>query len=81
MNEYMIIYEKTSTGYSAYSPDMEGCIAVGETREECEKSMKEALKYHIEFLLEQGEDIPKPANNEIGYIKVNTNRKRKLATV
>ncbi len=81
MNEYMIVYEKTQTGYSAYSPDIEGCVAVGNTKKQCEESMKEALKYHIEFMLEQGEEIPEPTKNEIGYIKINTNRKRKYATV
>jgi predicted RNase H-like HicB family nuclease len=71
MNEYLIIYEKTKTGYSSYSPDIEGCIAVGETKEECESSMKEALKYHIELMLEKGYEIPKPKKREASFVKIN----------
>jgi predicted RNase H-like HicB family nuclease len=58
--KYLIIIEETETGYSAYSPDLEGCVATGSTREEVEKSMREAIKFHIEGLREEGYEIPSP---------------------
>lgn len=58
--KYLIIIEETDTGYSAYSPDLEGCIATGATREEVERSMKEAVEFHIDGLREDGYDIPSP---------------------
>ena len=66
MNEYLIILEKTKNGYSAYSPDIDGCIAVGETKSECEQSMKEALKFHIEFMIEKGIEVPKSKGRKRG---------------
>ena len=41
---YLIVIEKTGTGYSAYSPDLDGCIATGATREEVERAMREAIQ-------------------------------------
>jgi len=55
---YLIVIEETKTGYSAYSPDLEGCIATGATREEVEKKMKEAIEFHLEGLKEEGYEIP-----------------------
>jgi predicted RNase H-like HicB family nuclease len=55
---YLIVIEKTKTGYSAYSPDLEGCIATGATIEEVEKKMKEAIEFHLEGLREEGYEIP-----------------------
>ena len=48
--KYLIVVEKTDTGYSAYSPDIDGCIATGGTKEEVEKNLKEAIEYHLEGL-------------------------------
>lgn len=45
MNKYLIIYEKTENGYSAYSPDFEGCVAVGDTKKECEINMVRQLNF------------------------------------
>ncbi len=83
MNEYLIVIEKTRTGYSAYSPDIDGCIAVGDTKVECETNMKEALKFHIEFMLEKGYEVPKPKRREAEFVKINfrKSRKKELATV
>ncbi len=58
--KYLIVIEETETGFSAYSPDLEGCIATGSTREEVEKSMKEAIEFHLEGLREEGHKIPSP---------------------
>ncbi len=58
MQKYLIIIEKTQTGYSAYSPDVDGCIATGITQEETRQNMKEALQFHLEGLFLEGLQIP-----------------------
>ena len=60
MSEYLIVIEKTETGYSAYSPDVDGCVAAGETIEEVEQLMNKALESHLEIMAEEGYEIPKP---------------------
>jgi predicted RNase H-like HicB family nuclease len=60
MKEYLVVIEETPTGFSAYSPDVDGCVAAGESREEVEHLMNEALKFHLEMLVEEGLPIPKP---------------------
>jgi len=60
MTRYLIILEETATGYSAYSPDLPGCIATGATRKEVEREMHTAIEFHIEGLRRAGEDIPQP---------------------
>ncbi|MDQ3557041.1 MAG: type II toxin-antitoxin system HicB family antitoxin [Gemmatimonadota bacterium] len=58
---YLIVIEQTSTGFSAYSPDVLGCIATGETRPQVERNIREALEFHLESLREDGEPIPRPS--------------------
>ena len=70
MNKYLIIIEKTNTGYSAYSPDVEGCVAVGKTNKECEKNMREALQFHIELMIEKGYEIPLSFTKSAQFIDV-----------
>ncbi len=60
MKKYLIIVEPTDTGYSAYSPDLPGCIATGPSREIVEKRMQEAIQFHLEGLREEGCAIPEP---------------------
>jgi len=60
MNKYLIVIEETGTGYSAYSPDLPGCIATGRTRKEVERRMKEAVDFHLEGLRRAGEAVPEP---------------------
>jgi predicted RNase H-like HicB family nuclease len=60
MNRYLIIIEDTATGYSAYSPDLPGCVATGGTRDEVEREMHDAIEFHIEGLRMAGESVPKP---------------------
>ena len=60
MKKYLIVIEQTQTGYSAYSPDLEGCIATGSTREEVEQAMGEAIEFHLGGLREEGLSIPEP---------------------
>jgi predicted RNase H-like HicB family nuclease len=58
--KYLVIYESTATGYSAYAPDLPGCITTGPTLEETECLMKEAIEFHLEGLREDGLPIPAP---------------------
>ena len=57
---YLVIVEETQTGFSAYSPDVDGCIATGASREEVETRMREALEFHLEGLSQEGCQIPQP---------------------
>ncbi len=57
---YMVIIEEGPTSFGAYVPDLPGCIAVGETRDEVLKLIKEAIELHIEGLRDEGAEIPKP---------------------
>ena len=57
---YLIVVEPTNTGFSAYSPDLPGCVATGRTREEVEREMREAIEFHIEGMREDGYDVPPP---------------------
>ena len=61
--EYVVIYEKGGSSYGAYVPDLPGCIAVGETLEETQTLIQEAIEFHIEGLQEDGEDVPQPSLN------------------
>ena len=61
MIKYLIIIEETETGFSAYSPDLLGCVSTGRTRQEVEMNMKEAIEFHIHGLKEEGYPIPKPS--------------------
>ena len=61
MKKYLIIVEKTETGYSAYSPDVPGCGSTGETKEEVEHNIQEAIQFHLEGLREEGYEIPEPS--------------------
>ena len=58
MKDYTIIIEKTPTGYSAYVPDLPGCITVGDTVEETKQHMKEAIELYIDTLKAQGKPLP-----------------------
>lgn len=56
----LIIVEQTATGFSAYSPDIPGCIATGATKEEVEREMQEAVAFHLEGLRADGQEVPAP---------------------
>ena len=60
MNRYLIIVEETPSGYSAYSPDVPGCVATAATVSEVKRDMRDAIEFHIEGLRAAGEEIPKP---------------------
>lgn len=58
MHRFLVVIEKAAGNYSAYCPDLPGCIATGETPEETEANMHEALQLHVEGMIEDGEPIP-----------------------
>ncbi|BAZ29419.1 hypothetical protein NIES4074_18650 [Cylindrospermum sp. NIES-4074] len=69
MMKYLIIIEKTDTGYSAYSPDIPGCVSTGATLEEVERNMREAIEFHVEGLKIEGFAVPQPSTTS-AYIEV-----------
>ena len=69
MSRYFVIIEKTTTGFSAYSPDLPGCVATGRTRKQVEKEMHEAIEFHIEGLKLAGEEVPEP-QSQAAYCEV-----------
>jgi predicted RNase H-like HicB family nuclease len=60
MKKFLIVLEQTKTGYSAYSPDLPGCIATGGTKRKVEENMRAAIAFHVVGLREDGEPVPKP---------------------
>jgi predicted RNase H-like HicB family nuclease len=58
--KYLVIYEKGPRSFGAYVPDLPGCVAVGTTKREVKKLIREAIELHVEDMLERGEPIPKP---------------------
>ena len=80
MKKYLVVFEKTKTGYSAFVPDLPGCISTGRTRKDIEKNIQEAIEFHVEGLKLDGEKIPEPSDN-YAFIKVkppvrNSNKER-----
>ncbi len=58
MHRFLIVIEEAGQNFSAYSPDLPGCIATGATRDDTERNMFEAIQMHIEGLREDGLSIP-----------------------
>jgi predicted RNase H-like HicB family nuclease len=66
---YAILIEQTATGYSGHVPDLPGCIAAGESRDETIRLLREAIEFHIEGMRMHGEAIPPPAST-CEYVEV-----------
>jgi predicted RNase H-like HicB family nuclease len=62
VHKFLIVIEKANANYSAYSPDLPGCVATGSTRDETEQNMLEAIRLHVEGLQEDGEPIPESSS-------------------
>jgi predicted RNase H-like HicB family nuclease len=60
--QYLIVIEKTTTGYSAYSPDLDGCVATGSTKQDVEQNMRDAISFHLEGLRQEGYSVPAPSS-------------------
>jgi len=67
--KYLVVIEETKTGFSSYSPDMDGCVATGRTKEEVEKNMKEAMEFHLEGLRLECQETPEP-HSYSSYVEV-----------
>jgi len=67
--EYLVVVEKGKSGYGAHVPDLPGCVAVGESRREVLKLIREAIELHIEALRESGQHVPEP-NSKSEVVKV-----------
>ena len=60
--QYLIVIEKTKTGYSAYSPDLAGCVATGATKNDVETNMRDAIEFHLAGLRQDGQPVPPPTS-------------------
>lgn len=60
--QYLVIIEKGPSSFGAYVPDLPGCIAVGETRTEVARLIHEAMEFHVQGLIEDGQPVPPPAS-------------------
>jgi predicted RNase H-like HicB family nuclease len=60
MPAYLIIYERTRTGWSAYAPDLPGCVAAARTQRQTERLMRDAIAKHLETMIKDGDPIPRP---------------------
>ncbi len=58
--KYAVVIEKATNNYSAYAPDLPGCVATGRTRSEAAQQIREAIAFHLEGLREDGASIPEP---------------------
>jgi predicted RNase H-like HicB family nuclease len=67
--KYAVIIEKAKNNYSAYAPDIPGCIAVGDTLEETKQMIQEAIEFHLEGMREEGLPIPEPTTHA-EYVEV-----------
>jgi predicted RNase H-like HicB family nuclease len=62
MSRYLIVIENAGSNFSAYSPDLPGCVTTGKTREETRDNMEEAIEFHLEGLREDGLPVPAPSS-------------------
>jgi predicted RNase H-like HicB family nuclease len=69
--KYMVVLEEGPTSWGAYVPDLPGCVAAGENREEVLQLIHEAIEFHIEGLKEEGESLP-PPHSTSEFVEVST---------
>jgi len=69
LKRYALIIEQTTTGFSAFPPDVPGCAAVGDTEDETRENFRDALAAHFEAMREVGEPIPEPRSS-VHYVEV-----------
>lgn len=71
MKEYAVIYEQGETNWGAIVPDLPGCVSIGDTLEEVQTNIREAIELYLEVLQERGEFIPE-ATTKVGLVGVST---------
>jgi len=62
MSQYLVVIERANGNYSAYAPDLQGCVATGKTIDEVKRRMREAIVLHVQGLQEDGLPVPPPAS-------------------
>ena len=62
MIRYMVVIERGETSWGAHVPDLQGCVAVGETREDVRQLIREAIEFHIDGLKQEGLPVPVPTS-------------------
>lgn len=67
--KYAVVVKEGETSFGAHVPDLPGCVAVGETRDEVLELIQEAIEFHLEGLREEGQPIP-PASSSVEYVEV-----------
>jgi predicted RNase H-like HicB family nuclease len=65
MKKFAVVIEAGPNNYSAYVPDLPGCVSTGRTLAEIEKNIREAIEYHIEGMIEDGDPVPEPTSRVI----------------
>lgn len=66
---YAVVIEKLASNYSAYVPDLPGCVATGATREETEQQIREAIHFHLQGLRDDGQRLPPPSSH-VEYVDI-----------
>ena len=66
---YLVVIEQTSTGYSAYSSDVPGCVATGSTADDAQREMAMAIAFHLESMRNEGLDAPVPHSSSL-YVDI-----------
>lgn len=61
--KYLVMIEKSETGWGAYVPDLPGCVATGNTREQVEVRIQRAMRSHLEAMRADGDEIPEPSDH------------------
>ena len=69
ITRYGYVIEKTKTGFSAYLPDLPGCVATGKTKQQVRRRIHGAVAFHLKSMKEDGDRIPKPTS-QCGYLDV-----------
>jgi predicted RNase H-like HicB family nuclease len=69
MYRFLVIIEEGSQSYGAYSPDLPGCVAVGDTEEEVKENMRQAIAMHVQGMMEDNEAVPVP-HSTASYMEV-----------
>ncbi|HKJ63067.1 MAG TPA: type II toxin-antitoxin system HicB family antitoxin [Hyphomicrobiales bacterium] len=67
--KYAVVIEKAASNFSAYVPDLPGCVATGATVEEAEREIRAAIEFHLEGLRQEGYEIPVPSSS-VEYVEV-----------
>jgi len=67
--KYVVVIEEGPSGFGAHVPDLPGCVACGQTRDETMQLIKEAIEFHLEGLHEHGDPVP-PPSSQVEYVEV-----------